>query len=78
MTRLRHYRLCMIFLHCSQYSSMCWNQEYFTGDEFFTYTGFRLIIPFFKIVGKGHKGWSKNVDKELGNYDYLLGVDVGQ
>ncbi|KAJ3871609.1 glycoside hydrolase family 13 protein [Lentinula edodes] len=30
----------------------------------------------FKIVGKGHKGWSKNVDKELGNYDYLLGVDI--
>lgn len=30
----------------------------------------------FRIVGKGRKGWSKNVDKELGNYDYLLGVDV--
>ena len=30
----------------------------------------------YKIVGKGHKGWSPNVDKELGNYDYLLGADV--
>ena len=31
----------------------------------------------YKIVGKGHKGWSPNVDKELGNYDYLVGSDVG-
>ena len=30
----------------------------------------------FRIVSKRHKGWSKNVDKERGNYDYLLGVDV--
>ena len=30
----------------------------------------------YKIVGKGHKGWSPNVDNELGNYDYLLGADV--
>lgn len=30
----------------------------------------------FRIVSKHHKGWSKNVDKERGNYDYLLGVDV--
>lgn len=30
----------------------------------------------YRIVGKGHKGWNKNVDNELGNYDYLLGVDV--
>jgi hypothetical protein len=31
----------------------------------------------YQIVGNGHKGWSPNVDKELGNYDYLLGSDVG-
>ena len=31
----------------------------------------------YKITAPGHKGWSKNVDSELGNYDYLLGVDVG-
>jgi alpha-amylase len=30
----------------------------------------------FKFVGPGHKGWSRNVDTELGNYDYLLGCDV--
>ncbi|KIJ51076.1 glycoside hydrolase family 13 protein [Sphaerobolus stellatus SS14] len=27
----------------------------------------------FRIEGKGKKGWSKRVDKENGNYDYLLG-----
>jgi hypothetical protein len=31
----------------------------------------------YKIVGRGHKGWSPNVDNERGNYDYLLGADVG-
>jgi hypothetical protein len=31
----------------------------------------------YQIVGNGHKGWSPNVDNELGNYDYLLGADVG-
>ena len=30
----------------------------------------------FRIVSDKHKGWSKYVDRELGNYDYLLGVDV--
>jgi hypothetical protein len=30
----------------------------------------------YQIVGKGHKGWSPNVDNEFGNYDYLLGADV--
>jgi hypothetical protein len=30
----------------------------------------------YRITGEGHKGWSKHVDKELGNYDYLLGADV--
>lgn len=30
----------------------------------------------YRITGKGHKGWSSFVDKELGNYDFLLGIDV--
>lgn len=30
----------------------------------------------YRITGEGHSGWSQNVDKELGNYDYLLGADV--
>ncbi len=28
------------------------------------------------IEGPGRKNWSMFVDKELGNYDYLLGCDV--
>jgi hypothetical protein len=27
----------------------------------------------FRIAGQGRKGWSRRVDKELGNYDFLLG-----
>ncbi|KAF8825136.1 hypothetical protein HHX47_DHR7000659 [Lentinula edodes] len=57
----------------NKYSSMRWNQEYFTGLDWDQKTQTKGV---FKIVGKGHKGWSKNVDKELGNYDYLLGVDI--
>lgn len=30
----------------------------------------------YRIVEPGHKGWSRHVDTELGNYDFLLGVDV--
>ena len=30
----------------------------------------------YRIVGPGHQGWSRWVDNELGNYDYLLGADV--
>ena len=31
----------------------------------------------FRIVSPKHRGWSQHVDKEFGNYDYLLGIDVG-
>jgi alpha-amylase len=30
----------------------------------------------FKIIEGRSRGWNKNVSMELGNYDYLLGVDV--
>jgi hypothetical protein len=30
----------------------------------------------FRISSEGHEGWSKWVDTENGNYDYLLGIDV--
>jgi hypothetical protein len=32
----------------------------------------------YRIAGKGRKGWSRHVDRELGNYDYLLGIDVSK
>lgn len=28
------------------------------------------------VTGRGHRGWSRNVTKELGNYDYLMGMNV--
>lgn len=31
----------------------------------------------YRITAPGHKGWSDRVDTENGNYDYLLGADVG-
>lgn len=30
----------------------------------------------FRISSEIHKGWSRWVDTENGNYDYLLGIDV--
>ena len=30
----------------------------------------------FRITGNGKKGWSRRVDTELGNYDYLLGKAI--
>ncbi|KAF9066613.1 glycoside hydrolase family 13 protein [Rhodocollybia butyracea] len=56
-----------------KYSSMHWNQEHFTGVDWDQKTQTKGI---YKIVGKGHRGWSKNVDRELGNYDFLLGIDI--
>ncbi|KAJ3714259.1 glycoside hydrolase family 13 protein [Lentinula raphanica] len=57
----------------NKYSALHWSQEHFTGLDWDQSTQTQGV---FKIVGKGHKGWSKNVDRELGNYDYLLGVDI--
>lgn len=31
----------------------------------------------YRIISPEHEGWSRNVDTELGNYDFLLGADVG-
>ncbi|KAH0833317.1 glycoside hydrolase family 13 protein [Lanmaoa asiatica] len=30
----------------------------------------------YRISSKNHKGWSTRVDTELGNYDYLLGINI--
>lgn len=76
----------------SQYSKLRWNQEHFTGRYFsgssnspsdcrhlagvdWDHRARKRAI--YQISGNGHKGWSPNVDQELGNYDYLLGADVG-
>ncbi|KAF9267758.1 glycoside hydrolase family 13 protein, partial [Marasmius fiardii PR-910] len=56
-----------------EYSKLRWTQKHFSGLDSDERTGSKDI---YKIVGEGHDGWSKNVDHELGNYDYLLGIDI--
>ncbi|VDB84796.1 unnamed protein product [Peniophora sp. CBMAI 1063] len=56
-----------------KYSTMHWTHQHFTGLDWDNRTKMQGV---FRIVSKRHKGWSKNVDKERGNYDYLLGVDI--
>lgn len=56
-----------------KYSSMRWNFNHFTGldwDELAQANGV------FRISSERHKGWSRWVDTENGNYDYLLGIDI--
>ncbi|KAH6913114.1 alpha amylase [Coprinopsis sp. MPI-PUGE-AT-0042] len=55
-----------------KYSSFKWNSDHFTGLDWDQKTETKGV---FRITGPGHQGWSRNVDNELGNYDYLLGVD---
>ncbi|KAF9468078.1 glycoside hydrolase family 13 protein [Collybia nuda] len=56
-----------------KYSKLRWTQEHFTGVDWDEKTRTQGI---FRLTGKGHKGWSRRVDSELGNYDYLLGIDI--
>lgn len=69
---------------------MRWNFNHFTGQSVLDL--FLLFITeiiqgldwdelaqangVFRISSERHKGWSRWVDTENGNYDYLLGIDV--
>ncbi|KAJ7126978.1 glycoside hydrolase family 13 protein [Mycena epipterygia] len=53
-----------------KYSSFRWTHEHFTGLDWDHRTRRSEI---YRMSGKG---WSRHVDSELGNYDYLLGVDI--
>ncbi|CAE6414982.1 unnamed protein product [Rhizoctonia solani] len=55
------------------YSSLKWSHPHFTGVDYDHITKTKGV---FKIAEPGRKGWSHRVDKELGNYDYLLGTDI--
>ncbi|KAJ3507016.1 hypothetical protein NLJ89_g6539 [Agrocybe chaxingu] len=57
----------------NKYGGMRWNREHFSGVDWDHKTRTRGI---YRIIGPGHKGWSRNVDSELGNYDFLLGIDI--
>ncbi|KAG8832562.1 hypothetical protein FRC17_001125 [Serendipita sp. 399] len=57
-----------------RYSTMTWSSDHFTGTD---WDARRRRKGVFKITGPGnHQGWNPRVDSELGNYDYLLGVDI--
>ncbi|KAF8508526.1 glycoside hydrolase family 13 protein [Hysterangium stoloniferum] len=53
-----------------KYSKLKWRKDHFTGVDLDQRTGIKGI---FRIGGKK---WSKRVDMELGNYDFLLGIDI--
>ncbi len=54
------------------YSAFKWNYNLFTGVD---YNNKDKKSAIYKIVGE-YKDWDKNVDSELGNYDYLMNADV--
>ncbi|KAH7884735.1 glycoside hydrolase family 13 protein, partial [Phlebopus sp. FC_14] len=56
-----------------KYSGMRWTQEHFTGLDWDDLTQTHAI---YRITSPGHEGWSRRVVRELGNYDYLLGLDI--
>jgi alpha-amylase len=51
-----------------KYSSMKYNWNHFNATDHDAKTNTNAI---YKFLGKGKKGWSNDVDDELGNYDYL-------
>jgi alpha-amylase len=55
-----------------RYSSFKWGHEHFTGTDYDNQTEKEGI---FKILGDD-KDWSKHVDNEYGNYDYLMFADI--
>ncbi|GAA5847444.1 hypothetical protein JCM9279_000483 [Rhodotorula babjevae] len=58
--------------HGRKLSELKWGHIHFTGVDYDNKTQENGI---FKIQGEG-KTWAKAVDKEEGNYDYLMGSDI--
>lgn len=52
------------------YSSFKWNWTHFHGVDWDEEKGKKAIYKFYG------KHWDENVDKENGNYDYLMGADI--
>ncbi|KAH8920242.1 glycoside hydrolase family 13 protein [Atractiella rhizophila] len=55
-----------------KYSSFKWDFNHFTGVDYDDKTKKNSI---FRIKGDG-KNWSRNVDREKGNFDYLMFADI--
>ncbi|KAF9816657.1 hypothetical protein IEO21_03962 [Rhodonia placenta] len=56
-----------------KYSTLRWTHEHFSGLD---WDHKKRMKGVYRITGESHRGWSRFVDSELGNYDYLLGVDI--
>ncbi|KAJ2987362.1 hypothetical protein NUW54_g9445 [Trametes sanguinea] len=56
-----------------KYSTFKWTHEHFTGLDWDHRSRTKGV---FRIASSRHQGWSRWVDTELGNYDYLLGIDI--
>lgn len=55
-----------------RYSGFKWHWFHFSGTDYDTLTDRTGV---FQILGEG-KGWSQGVDRENGNYDYLMFADI--
>ena len=55
-----------------KYSPFKWHWQHFSGVD---YDNLTQSTDIFRILGPG-KGWSQGVDKENGNYDFLMGNDL--
>ena len=53
-----------------KYSDFEWNWTHFKGIDYNNETGEKAIFKF------KDKEWSKTVDEEFGNFDYLMGADL--
>ena len=53
-----------------KYSNFKWNWTHFHGVDWDENTGTAAIYKFYG------KQWDENVDKENGNFDYLMGADI--
>lgn len=56
----------------NKYSDFKWSFEHFNGIDYNNANGKTAV---YKILGD-NKDWAENVDKELGNFDYLMFADI--
>ncbi|KAL9601499.1 MAG: hypothetical protein Q9219_002451 [cf. Caloplaca sp. 3 TL-2023] len=57
---------------CDRYSTQKYHWYHFTGTD---YNDANKRVAIYRILGEG-KNWSNFVDKEKGNYDYLMFADI--
>lgn len=56
----------------NQYSDFKWNKNHFTGVDYNVKNGKKAIY----LIQEDNKKWSDHVDRENGNYDYLMYANI--